>query len=288
MTLRKTYGIENTHTPRTHYERGPRHDDNTFDENTFAVPERGVRQDGHLRALNGRDPMVTPQRQTASTRDRLLFSACRIFASKGYRDTTVADICEAAQANIASVNYHFGNKESLYRQVFQRQIDLYEPPESPALNGSQDGEEVLKAFIVDRLEWLVQDDPLERLIRAEIVQPTGLVDDLRVAGLEKSQTHFLEAVRLLSGDTLSEATIRLCVTSILSQCRALMALSQLGFYASATTRPTDEEIKSFADHVTVFSVAGIKALAAREDSGPTGFTPSQAKPQSSEALPQHS
>ena len=232
--------------------------------------------------------MVTPQRQAASTRDRLLFSACRIFASKGYRDTTVADICEAAQANIASVNYHFGNKESLYRQVFQRQIDLYEPPETPTISSCDDGERVLKSFIVDRLEWLVQDDPLERLIRAEMVQPTGLVDDLRAAGLEKTQTHFIEAVRMVSGDVLPEATVRLCVTSILSQCRALMALSQLGFYATSAPRPTDAEIETFANHVTVFSVAGIKALTQRQEGSTPVFAKQPAKSQASEPLPQHS
>lgn len=232
--------------------------------------------------------MVTPQRQAASTRDRLLFSACRIFASKGYRDTTVADICEAAQANIASVNYHFGNKESLYRQVFQRQIDLYEPPHLPEKGGDVDGKALLKSIIVDRLEWLVQDDPLERLIRAEMVQPTGLVDDLRAAGLEKSQTHFMEAVLRVAETDLSEATVRLCVTSILSQCRALTVLSQLGFYAATTPRPTDAEIDSFADHVTLFSIAGIKALAARERETQSPLTQPQSTTQSSEPLPQHS
>lgn len=234
--------------------------------------------------------MVTPQRQTASTRDRLLFSACRIFAAKGYRDTTVADICDAAQANIASVNYHFGNKESLYRQVFQRLIDLYEPPHAPdATDNQQSSENTLKAYIVDRLEWLVQDDPLERLIRAEMVQPTGLVDDLRSAGLEKTQAHFVDAVKLVSANVLSDATVQLCVTSILSQCRALTALGRLGVYSVSFPRPTDAEIESFANHVTLFSVAGIKALMEREESDPPAFTVSRSKPaQSSEARPQHS
>ncbi|WP_319772534.1 TetR/AcrR family transcriptional regulator [Breoghania sp.] len=217
--------------------------------------------------------MVTPQRQAASTRDRLLFSACRIFASKGYRDTTVADICDTAQANIASVNYHFGNKESLYRQVFQRLIDLYEPPEPPQNGSVDDSEALLRFYVLDRLEWLVQDDPLERLIRAEMVQPTGLVDDLRVAGLEKTQNHFAAAVGALGGNALSAPTLRLCVTSILSQCRAFMAVNYAGVYTANMPRPSDADLAAYADHVTVFSVAGIKALAQREQAAPLPFTP---------------
>ena len=45
-----------------------------------------------------------------TTKDRLLAAACAVFADKGYRAATVVEICTAAEANIAAVNYHFGNK----------------------------------------------------------------------------------------------------------------------------------------------------------------------------------
>ena len=51
------------------------------------------------------------------TRDRILESACRAFAERGFRETTISDICRAAQANIAAVNYYFGSKEKLYEAV---------------------------------------------------------------------------------------------------------------------------------------------------------------------------
>jgi AcrR family transcriptional regulator len=76
-----------------------------------------------------------------STRDRLLTAAIGVFAGKGYRDTTIAEVCELAHANIASVNYHFDSKENLFRQVlreaFQRANEVYPihgdlPPGAPA------------------------------------------------------------------------------------------------------------------------------------------------------------
>lgn len=54
-----------------------------------------------------------------STRDRLLAAAVSIFAANGYRDATISDVCEAAKANIASVNYHFGSKENLFRHALR-------------------------------------------------------------------------------------------------------------------------------------------------------------------------
>ena len=53
-----------------------------------------------------------------TTKKRLLQAAAEIFAAKGFRDATVAEICEAAGANIAAVNYHFGDKSKLYSEVW--------------------------------------------------------------------------------------------------------------------------------------------------------------------------
>jgi len=63
-----------------------------------------------------------PRKKSASgavTRRRVLECACAIFADKGYRDTTIAEICRQAKANIAAVNYHFGDKETLYGEALQ-------------------------------------------------------------------------------------------------------------------------------------------------------------------------
>ena len=47
-------------------------------------------------------------------------SAAAVFADKGYHAATVRDICLAAGANVASVNYHFGDKESLVHAVLDK------------------------------------------------------------------------------------------------------------------------------------------------------------------------
>ena len=48
------------------------------------------------------------------TRQRLIDAAGTIFAEKGYEAASVRDICTAAGANLAAVNYHFGGKRELY------------------------------------------------------------------------------------------------------------------------------------------------------------------------------
>ena len=50
----------------------------------------------------------------ADTRQRLIEAAGEVFAERGFRAATIRDIVERAGANIAAVNYHFGDKENLY------------------------------------------------------------------------------------------------------------------------------------------------------------------------------
>ena len=58
----------------------------------------------------------------AKTRERILDSAERLFAQKGLKDTSVRDITREARAHLASVNYHFGSKDGLLRELIDRRI----------------------------------------------------------------------------------------------------------------------------------------------------------------------
>ena len=52
-----------------------------------------------------------------STQTRILTAASDVFCDKGFRKTTVRDICAAADVNVAAVNYHFRDKQNLFYQV---------------------------------------------------------------------------------------------------------------------------------------------------------------------------
>jgi AcrR family transcriptional regulator len=85
---------------------------------------------------NVRTAATKPKRQTQAerretTQTKVLESACRIFGSKGYADTSLKDIAEDLGLTITPIYHYFGNKQSLFLAVteameleFSKQIEV--------------------------------------------------------------------------------------------------------------------------------------------------------------------
>ena len=59
------------------------------------------------------------------TRTKILHAAARLFAQKGFSGTSVRQIVAAAGENVAAVNYHFGDKQTLYRATLAYLLDSF-------------------------------------------------------------------------------------------------------------------------------------------------------------------
>lgn len=54
------------------------------------------------------------------TKRRILDTATRLFAERGLNAVSLRDIARGAEVNNAAINYHFGSKELLTREVYRR------------------------------------------------------------------------------------------------------------------------------------------------------------------------
>ena len=207
--------------------------------------------------------------QGSGVQAQLLEAACKVFAEKGYRDATIAEICETAGANIAAVNYYFRGKETLYgeawRLAFQRSLEAY-PPDG-GVPASASAEERLRGRISSLVQRIINPENHEfEIIRKELANPTGLLEEVMRESIEPLARSLSALVRELLGDNAPELQVRLCQMSIMAQClHPMMRHRFQKLFADSPaqpnkTLPQSSGIEIIAEHIIQFSLAGIKEI----------------------------
>jgi AcrR family transcriptional regulator len=202
------------------------------------------------------------------TRRNLLAAASEIFAKKGFRDATIAEICRQANANVAAANYHFGGKEALYveswRFAFEKSLNTYPPNGGVAEDASV--EEQLRGRILAIMRRIIDPQSYELdIFYNEMANSTGLLADTVQQSIEPIFQGFAATVRELLGKQPSEQQVRLCLMSIHAQCFGPLMRERRRKIVSPDPLPTRSEwnlddLETLVDHVTRFSLAGIREI----------------------------
>lgn len=116
-------------------------------------------------------------RTTDTTRSALIKAATAVFAEVGYDGGSVRLITQKAMANQAAVNYHFGGKDGLYREVLIAATRAFE--ENAFLDAEEldalSPQDALRRYLHQFLLPLVKRDRVSRYLRIfawESVRPS--------------------------------------------------------------------------------------------------------------------
>ncbi len=116
---------------------------------------------------------IDPERE-AATKAAVLNAAERLFALNGFQSVSVRDITAEAGVNLASVNYHFGSKDALLFEIFQRRTAELNRERARMLHAAADRHggkppvrEILTAFLEPPLRWSRPDH--ERRISVQFI-----------------------------------------------------------------------------------------------------------------------
>ncbi len=202
----------------------------------------------------------------AETRQRLLEAAGEVFAEKGFRCATTREICKKAGANVAAINYHFRDKESLYEAVLRyahrHAVERYPLAEVSA--GGSSPAERLGAFV----EWFLfrtlgEGRPAwqAKLLAREMVEPTRALDSLVQTEILPLFEALESICRELLDPAASDEEARFATRSVFGQCiyyrHAYPVVARL--HPGERYRP--EYIRRLARHITEFSLGGLGRLA---------------------------
>lgn len=201
--------------------------------------------------------------QPDDTPTRILYAAGPIFAEKGFESATVREICAAAGVNLASVNYHFGDKETLYlRTVNLAHMLRLEQVPPPSLASDVPPEEKLRRFIHVMLSRMLGTRELgwqTHLMMREMIEPTAACKQI-VEEFIQPQLRLLVNVlsELLPVETAEYRQYQIAF-SVVGQClHYRVAQEFVALLVPDDVRREHYTIDSLCEHITAFTLAALR------------------------------
>jgi TetR/AcrR family transcriptional regulator, regulator of cefoperazone and chloramphenicol sensitivity len=187
-----------------------------------------------------------------------------LFVESGFAHVTVRDICKEAQANLAAVSYHFGDKLGLYREVVREAIDAMK--EAGLLSIEADpgasAENRLRHYVLTFLPRIARpsDDKqwIGKLMNHEMGDPTPIAPMIFEEGILPRIMYLRDIVAELLEVDVDDPRAWRCVASVQAQCLFYRA-DPFKAAVAAWPPPDDASVAAVAEHVVAFSLAGIAA-----------------------------
>ncbi|MEA3408918.1 MAG: TetR/AcrR family transcriptional regulator [Candidatus Eisenbacteria bacterium] len=199
-----------------------------------------------------------------ATKKLVLEAACKVFSEVGYHEGTVARICEEAGANRAAVNYHFGDKQNLYREVwnhsYTRAHESY-PMQPTRVEASP--EDALRAFIRSLVLQAFDSGPagqFVRIIAFEMADPMEFLTEERTR-VREDLFDLFEGITLgLVGSAASRDDLALCRIMVLAPSLGI-GMRRFGCHAKRVPHAMFEsDPEEMVERMFRFALAGIEDL----------------------------
>ncbi len=208
------------------------------------------------------------EQTTITTPERILAAAGDIFGRDGFKAATIRRIADAANANVASINYHFRDKEGLYAAVLENLFnkgfsrfpaDMGVEPEAPP-------EERLRAFIRGMFHRLLSSEGWGglsgpgRLIAREFLEPTLSFEPIIEKYIKPHKDILISILTELLGDSPPPEILAPCALSVIGQCIYYALGAPVIRKMTEHSNPTEENLDRIAEFVWQFSLGGINRI----------------------------
>lgn len=202
------------------------------------------------------------------TRARLLDEAERLFAERGYEGTSLRALAEAAEANIAAVNYHFRSKEGLLQAVIARAMAPVNTERDKRLRalqapgGRPSIEQVVRAFVEPGLDLTshhgARGPAVARFLGRVLLDPSPQIRQLFADQVDPVEGRYLDALRKAMPEQDAD-TVLFGYTSMLGLLALQQAATFDGIRWRSTRTNTRSDRKRDRERLITFLTAGLTA-----------------------------
>lgn len=210
-----------------------------------------------------------------ATRERLLEAAKRLFSERGFEQVTVREVCREAGANVALVNYYFGDKLGLYNVVVDEALAALAAFNHRLMAAPEDAtpEAKLGWFIRGFLEVALRKREgswLHRFMQHELGRPTEAAERVVRESVAPRMQYLSGVIAELLDCPASDPRVLRCVGSVHGLCVVYLRMAQTpdSFIRLALPNLRGEleiALDEVADHVARFALAGIRAVRTPKD-----------------------
>ncbi|GAA5136492.1 DUF1956 domain-containing protein [Prosthecobacter algae] len=204
------------------------------------------------------------ERDPDARKERIMAAAGEVFARTGFADGSVREISQIAQVNVASINYYFGSKEGLYREVLlAAHAHALEQQVLPDL--SKDPEVALREWIHFCLRFVLMKRKahpvLGRLMAHEMHQPTAALGELVRLVIKPRFADLIGLVTAVADPTRTQGECEMAAHQIIAMCvhfdHSREVVGLLGFPAPETEADFARLADSIAD-MALYGLTGNK------------------------------
>jgi AcrR family transcriptional regulator len=191
---------------------------------------------------------------------RLLEAAGEEFAEKGFEAARVRSICERAGANLAAVNYHFGDKERLYVEAVleAHRCGSEMLPESAFMEGTP--AEQLRRFIHYFLSHVLAMDrgqPWHQILMLrEMIQPTPASETLVREAIRPRFERLLGIMRRVCPKA-GERRLQALAFSVIGQCLHYRVCRPISERLIGSDAYAELNVDYLTSHISAFCLAAL-------------------------------
>jgi AcrR family transcriptional regulator len=204
------------------------------------------------------------ERDPEARKERIMAAAGVVFARAGFAAGSVREISTRARVNVASINYYFGSKEGLYREVLLAAHDqVLQQARPPALKNADAADEALGNWIEFCLRFVLLEQPSHpvfgKLMAHEMRQPTAALGDLVRLVVRPIFGELQRILTALAGARMSKREIEMWTHHVVGMCvhyeNSCEVIKRLGFAAPKTEKAIARLAHSIAE-LTLHGVSG--------------------------------
>ena len=159
------------------------------------------------------------------TKSKVIEAAGVLIAEKGFAKASNKEIAKKAEVDLATINYHFGGRDGLHREVISVAHKYYMDANEliELANSSLPPEEKLRSFFITLMKKLNEKGNWHATVFAqELLAPTfHLTDFIQTEGLIKFMA-IRKIVSEVSGLDEDSPALLPCIVSVVAPCMMLV------------------------------------------------------------------